>query len=516
MPSRGPECREKQSQASVHFEQLVDGALDGGHGRDLSGGIGHPKALPPATDRRRPTPLEHQVRLRRRARRRLRRSPRARCAPGSAPRPSAASCLNSHFDGFESCCAMRGCSQLSAGLSQLGVGGGIAKRKAHMLLAPRYVNGARRFFVRPSFRRSSYVGVALLICVGCSSDANPPDGASGASGYAGSGPSSGASNLGGAAGHAGSMQSGAPGKGGSSGTGGDTSDPCTGKLVAAGCGISGADGAAGTGSAGIGGLSSGGASSGAGGASSGAGASSGGGGATSGAGGASGIGGAVDTGGVAGTGGGASGSAGVAGAGGAQQGSFTLSTPSLNFLVDSCPFTRSFTITNTSSSSLTWQVSGDLSAVSIVPTGSTLPAGGAVSVSVTPKWGVKGASPVLSIDADIAPSQPLALSIYISGYYDQPPADIDFGNVPVPGYSSVFISAFTIGGSFPGLGLGSINPAFGLSGFTPAQQSGGFGWTLTFHAQTLGPQQTTLQIGAIGGTVCPPNTFIARAVGVAP
>ena len=140
-------------------------------------------------------------------------------------------------------------------------------------------------------------------------------------------------------------------------------------------------------------------------------------------------------------------------------------------------------------------------------------------MSAFPKANVANSFPVVSIDADGAPSVPLNVWVGLPGYHATPPADIDFGNVPIgPLGASVFISVWGTGG-FAGEVLGSSDwYTFRLSGAAPQHQppDGVLGWTLTFSPTTLGPQQTTLTFGSILGTVCPPNTFIARGVGVAP
>lgn len=180
----------------------------------------------------------------------------------------------------------------------------------------------------------------------------------------------------------------------------------------------------------------------------------------------------------------------------------------LNFH-DNCPMAKTVTISNTSSVPLTWQMSGNLSNIAVTPLGSTLPAGGAVDVSVTPK--VNGALFDVSIDADIAPSQLLTISIVVSGgYFTGSLADVYFGNVPIGMSSTQLITA----PSFPGVILASANAAFKLLAAVPYSPPGS--WVLTFTPTSPGDQQSTLTVGSMVGVVCPPNTFIAHGVGVAP
>lgn len=58
----------------------------------------------------------------------------------------------------------------------------------------------------------------------------------------------------------------------------------------------------------------------------------------------------------------------------------------------------------------------------------------------------------------------------------------------------------------------SSDLTFALNGATPAP----FGfWRMTFSPHVLGPQEQVFTFGTIfGGGVCPPNTFVARGVGV--
>jgi hypothetical protein len=200
-----------------------------------------------------------------------------------------------------------------------------------------------------------------------------------------------------------------------------------------------------------------------------------------------------------------------------QQGSFTLSAQTLMIGGFFCPpASAAFDITNTSSVPLAWHVSGNPSTMQFTPPSSTLAAGGTISVSLSSTASVKSQRYVVSVDADIAPSQSLQILIAYGGYFVDPPADIDFGNVPVGQYATIFIP-LTGSYSYPGTALVSSNSAFDLSGTPPNQVPGGFGWSLRFHSLTAGPQQTTLEfISVSGAQVCLPKTFIARAVAVAP
>jgi len=411
----------------------------------------------------------------------------------------------------------------------------------------RTVNDVSVHRVGRTIRQFSCWGATLLACASCSSDSPPTDGEGGGSGFSGSEVRAGASNRGGSAGRAGSTHSGAPGNGGStagvSGAAGDAviggSDTSAG---ASGTGGSGAGGTAGVadagtgGTAGVGGTGTSGAAGISGAGNSGAagvgGAGSGGasGGGTAGVSGA-GIGGTVGaagtvgdaglgigsgTGGVAGASGGFGG---LSGAGGAQSNSFTLSTNSV-FAQSLCPYPHPFTISNTSSGPLSWHLSGDLSTIDVSPLGSTLPVGGTVDVSVTSKWGVKKASPVVSVDADGAASQTVTVNVAIFGYFVDPPLpDIDFGTVILGQEASVFIPLI---GSVTSVHLLSNNADFAvMSGAIPTQQPGGFGWTLIFRSQnglhqTMGPQQARLDVLSSLSEVCPPNTSVARATVVAP
>lgn len=154
-------------------------------------------------------------------------------------------------------------------------------------------------------------------------------------------------------------------------------------------------------------------------------------------------------------------------------------------------------------------MSGNLSPIAVTPLGSTLPVGGSVDVSVTPK--IKGALFDVSIDADVAPSQLLTISIALGGYFLNAFPDLYFGNVPIGTSSTILFSANANG---PGVYLSSSNAAFKLLNPQPHQPPGS--WSLTFSPTIAGDQQSTLTAGAIGGVLCGPNTFVAHGVGVAP
>jgi hypothetical protein len=213
------------------------------------------------------------------------------------------------------------------------------------------------------------------------------------------------------------------------------------------------------------------------------------------------------------------GAGGTAGAGGAQA-SFTLSQTLLSFSA-LCVFTpQTVIITNTSSVPLTWHASGDVSAVLLTPNGSTLQPGDGVSVSVLPQIQASaflGSPLVVSIDADVAPSQSIEVDALLIGKPAPPqplPPDVDFGNVRVGDAVTGFVGV--VGGSVQVL-TSSNSWVFALSGAAPNLQSGfGFGWTVTFQPATAGPQQSTLTFTDFAMDICPPNTITARGVGVDP
>jgi hypothetical protein len=175
-------------------------------------------------------------------------------------------------------------------------------------------------------------------------------------------------------------------------------------------------------------------------------------------------------------------------------------------------------ITNTSSAPLTWHISGDLTSFAVNPLGSTLAVGEAIDVSIVPKAGVRLAFSIASIDADIAPSQSISLNAVVNPTVTPPP-DIDFGNVPIGRFDgpTIFLPLSAWGYFGPGPAMFSSNMSFSLSGNAPNTQPEGFGWIIRFNPQVLGPQESTMTFLTMGGMgVCPPNTFIARGVGIAP
>jgi hypothetical protein len=188
----------------------------------------------------------------------------------------------------------------------------------------------------------------------------------------------------------------------------------------------------------------------------------------------------------------------------------------------SCGGTQTDTITNTSGIPLTWHVSGVLTALTVTPPGSTIPAAGSLDVSFVPNQGTHQLPSMLSIDADSAPSQTIQIFQNVNEASVVPPPDIDFGNVPVHGAGSgptVFIPIPSITfGLIDGLAFngGSGEPTFEKSGVAPGPQTGGFGWTLQFNPPAFGPQETTLTFIKFSGTVCQPNSFKAHGVGVSP
>jgi hypothetical protein len=230
------------------------------------------------------------------------------------------------------------------------------------------------------------------------------------------------------------------------------------------------------------------------------------------------------TGGSAGATGGSAGASGgsTAGTGAVQEGSFTLSATTLLF-VAACQFTpQTLTITNTSSIPLTWHASGDLSTTLLTPTGSTLQPGEQVSVSVLSQIhpaagsvGFSGSTSVISIDADVAPSQSIQVVAQLSG--KPPPSaplppDIDFGDVPVGSGATAFVPVNTT----PILVISSQTaPEFSLSGAAPNfQGTFGQGWTVTFRPAIPGAAQATLAFTDFSESTCPPNTIAARGTGI--
>jgi hypothetical protein len=212
------------------------------------------------------------------------------------------------------------------------------------------------------------------------------------------------------------------------------------------------------------------------------------------------------------------GTGGTAGAGGAQAG-FTLSQTLLSFF-SMCVFTpQTLTITNTSNVPLTWHASGNLSAVLLTPSGSTLQPGDGVSVSVLPQiqpgLGSVGSSSVVSIDADVAPSQSIEVTAQLTGKPAPSgplPPDIDFGNVPVGSAATAFVPV----NSTPILVISSeTTPEFSLSGAAPNfQGTFGNGWTVTFQPAVAGAAQATLAFTDFSLSTCPPNTISARGTGI--
>ena len=366
----------------------------------------------------------------------------------------------------------------------------------------------------------------LLACLSCSSDRTvwftDETGGNRGQSHAGAGGSAGAGDRGGEVGHAGSLQGGAHSNEGGTAHGdeGGTGDDNGG----AGSSTSGTSGTAGaSGSAEAAGTSgttgtSGSAGTPAGGASGSAGTSGFAG--TAGAGGTS-EGGASQSAGSSGAPG-PSAAGGASGAGGAQQGSFTLSDTSLLFVGQCATTAQPLTITNTSSIPLTWHGSPSLSTTVLTPNGSTLQPGQALAVSVLPQamFGVPPPSTV-RIDADVAPSQTVQLTVSLGGKPapDLLPPDIDFGNVTVGASATAFvgIAGVGIGTQILALSDSISNNEFRLSGNAPNIQLGqGFGWIVTFQPLTTGAKERTLTFTDFSNSVCPPNTFKARGVGLAP
>ena len=235
--------------------------------------------------------------------------------------------------------------------------------------------------------------------------------------------------------------------------------------------------------------------------------------------GATSTGGATSIGGAAGNGGatsigGTAGNGGAAGTGGTPQGNFTLSSDSI--FLSNCQIPQTLTITNTSNVPLTWHVSGDLTGIAFTPQGSTLAAGDAVSASLVQTANALAAAN-LQIDADIAASQTLLVQGGILGVRIHPPADIDFGNVPL-GVASPIV-CIPVPDVWPGEGLQFLgnSASFHKSGVAPSLQTCGMGWTLYVQGWVPGPIEIPLQfISMSGPQVCAPNTFTARATIVAP
>jgi len=176
---------------------------------------------------------------------------------------------------------------------------------------------------------------------------------------------------------------------------------------------------------------------------------------------------------------------------------------------------QSLTISNTGGSPLAWfaEVGGAVP-VRVIPFSSTLLPGASVTVNVSPFLPPRTAtvSGTITINTDVAGQlSPIGVVYNVSGFAVMPPPDIDFGAVPIGSQKRVSFAA----PSAPGVLLVSSNPDFLLTGAAPADPSPGF-WTLVFIPRVTGPESTTLTLGSFNKTICPPNTFTASGVGVAP
>jgi hypothetical protein len=178
---------------------------------------------------------------------------------------------------------------------------------------------------------------------------------------------------------------------------------------------------------------------------------------------------------------------------------------------------QSFTISNTGGSEFTWWATVDGVPVLPNPLFSMLLPGDSVEVAISPLTPLSRGTfnGTITIDTDspaIGALGPIQVFYDMSGYFVTPPADIDFGEVPLGSEKSIsFPASFNV----PGVLLGSSNWDFVLTGNAPADPMPGW-WTLIFTPVVLGPQSTTLTLGSFAGIVCPPNTFTGKGVGVAP
>lgn len=110
-----------------------------------------------------------------------------------------------------------------------------------------------------------------------------------------------------------------------------------------------------------------------------------------------------------------------------------------------------------------------------------------------------------------------------SGFTISPPADSDFGQIPLYTQASRTIPANDFG-NIPAvvLSVSDQSPAFGFSlpnnvpqpGPDPCCRS----WTVNFRPMLAGPARATLTISSMSTdvVVCPPNTFTVTGVGIAP
>jgi len=211
-------------------------------------------------------------------------------------------------------------------------------------------------------------------------------------------------------------------------------------------------------------------------------------------------------------------------------GHLVLSAYGLNFAGECDLPVQHVIISNDGGSPFTWLANvhfvGTLQPVQVAPNTSTLLPGTSVTVEVSPSVPQVAGNIVsdIAITTDLAdqPMALVALSYSVSGFGITPPPDIDFGEVPTSSMASGIIEAvqfynvpgvvLTASGFLPGT---TPLPQFSLHGAVPNDPSPGL-WTLYFMPQVVGPASVTLTVGSMGHVVCPPNTFTANGVGVAP
>jgi hypothetical protein len=172
-------------------------------------------------------------------------------------------------------------------------------------------------------------------------------------------------------------------------------------------------------------------------------------------------------------------------------------------------------LTNDGNAAIDWTSSSDSARLSIAPTGSTLPAGAHIDVTVS-RLGLPPAPPFwetligqVHFQAVAPGAAPLDVDVTegSGGYYAPPRANLDFGDVYASTTPTLQIAADS---SVVGEVLSSSNPRFTLNGFVPSEQGK---WTLGLNTfpVALGQQTTTLTFGSMFGCVLSPNTFTAKA-----
>ena len=214
---------------------------------------------------------------------------------------------------------------------------------------------------------------------------------------------------------------------------------------------------------------------------------------------------------------------GSGGSGGDPSLPLVVSTQAIRFSIacGSVPSTsETFTITNPSSVTKTWRSSlMTFPFLSVAPTGSSLPPGQSVTVTVTPLLIPAGSLPndssnlrmgplIIIEGTDPASSVVHAITVYedISGaFYAWTPENLNFGAVRLG--TSVTVP-MTQSGDTSGRMLGDN------SSFVPQiSPMSWHDWTVTFFANTVGTQTSTFTWQSFYGKVaCTRNTFTATAV----